>query len=64
MSAMTRNVNRMKHQITSMKNAAASSKVLARTEAQKNGGHGCLQAEAAGPVLIIDAHIQLKIRLA
>lgn len=30
----------------------------------KNGGHGCLQAEAAGPVLIIDAHIQLKIRLA
>lgn len=30
----------------------------------KNGGHGCLQAEAAEPVLIIDAHIQLKIRLA
>lgn len=48
MSAMTRNVNRMKHQITSMKNAAASSKVLARTEAQKMAAMAAFRQKQLG----------------
>ena len=35
MSAMTRNLNRMKHQMTSMKNSAASTKLITKAAAQK-----------------------------